>query len=227
MTRRWLERAAAPTWWPIERKAKKFITVPVGPHSAGIPLTVVVRDVLQLAATGREAAKAIKAGKILIDGRKMRDPGYGIGPMDILTIPELGKSWRLVPAAKLALVETAGADASLKLCRVNGKRIVKGGRLQIALHDGRTLLAAGPISTADSLLLKVPEQAVVGHIKLEPGALVLVTAGAAIGQLARLKSVERQLGRAWLTVGKRTFEVPLAAVFAIGSEKPAVKLVGE
>lgn len=224
MTRRWLERAAAPAWWPIERKAKKFVAAPRGPHSIAdsMSLTVVVRDVLKLADTATEARHVIKAGKVMVDGRRVRDPKFGVGPMDILAVPELGKAWRAVPGARLRLVPTDGEDAGLKLCRINGKTTVRGGKCQVNLHDGRNLLTDRKLNTRDTLVLRIPEQEIVEHVKLEPGALVLVTRGVSTGALARLERIEPR--RAWLNANNKVFEVPLAAVFAVGKERPVVKL---
>lgn len=225
MARRWLERLAAPAWWPIERKAKKFVTAPAGPHSkaVSIPLALVIRDVLGLAATAKEARHIIKKAKVLVDGRPQRDVKYGIGPMDIVEVSGVG-AWRIVPGRRLKFVTTAGPDSKLKLCRIIRKVNVRGGKLQFGLHDGRALLTTARWAVGDSLLLELPGQKVVGHLKFEPGVSVLVTKGGRAGAIAQLESVERQLGRVWLVADGKRFEAPIGAVFVIGKERPAVKL---
>lgn len=225
MTRRWLERLVSPAWWPIERKTKKFVTVPRGPHSqdASVPLAVVVRDVLKLAMTAKEARHIIKAGKVLIDGRMHRDPKHGIGPMDLVEIKDVG-SWRAVPGKQLTLITTSGADNKLKLCRITGKRNVRGRKLQFNLHDGRSLLADQKWSVGDSLMIETPTQKVIEHFKFEPGVTVLLTSGSRAGTTSRLVKKERDLGRVWLESDGKNFEAPISAAFVVGKEKPAVKL---
>jgi small subunit ribosomal protein S4e len=225
MTRRWLKRLASPAWWPIDRKAKKFVVIPRGPHAqdASLPLTVIIRNILELASTAKEARHIIKAAKISVDGRKRRDVKYGVGPMDIIGIDGVG-TWRAVPGRRLWLVKTTDADSKLKLCRVIGKRNVRGNKLQVSLHDGRNMLADVKCSVNDTLMLEVREQKVVEHFKFEPGAVVLVTKGNRAGSIARLEKIERRLNRVWFTMGDTKFEAPIDAAFVVGNEKPAVKL---
>lgn len=225
MTRRWLERLAAPAWWPVDRKAKKFVVVPRGPHNQtdSLPLTVVVRNILELAATAKEARHIIKAAKVSVDGRPRKDVKYGLGPMDLLEISGVG-SWRAVPGRRLWLVSTSGPDSRLKLCKITGKKNVRGGKLQVHLHDGRTMLTDQKWSVGDTLLLELPEQKVINHFKFEPGVVMLLTKGSRAGTIARLVRIERELGRVWLEAGKKEFEAPIDAAFVIGKEQIAVKL---
>ena len=71
----WLKRLAAPKIYPIERKVKKFIVSPRGPHPKeySIPLLVIVRDILKLADVAKEARHAIKHGDVMVDGRPVID----------------------------------------------------------------------------------------------------------------------------------------------------------
>ncbi|MEM3193440.1 MAG: S4 domain-containing protein, partial [Candidatus Bathyarchaeia archaeon] len=69
---RHLKREMTPTFWPIHRKKFVWALKPSpGPHPIErcIPLGVIVRDLLGLAETMREAKKIIAQGKILVDGR--------------------------------------------------------------------------------------------------------------------------------------------------------------
>ncbi|MEM2969939.1 MAG: S4 domain-containing protein, partial [Candidatus Bathyarchaeia archaeon] len=67
-----LKREAAPGFWPIHRKKYVWTIKPLpGPHPIHqcLPLTLVVREILGLAKTRREAKKIVSQGKILVDGR--------------------------------------------------------------------------------------------------------------------------------------------------------------
>jgi small subunit ribosomal protein S4e len=61
-----IKRIASPKWWPIERKTKKFVITSRGPYlrDLSLPLLVLIRDVLKLAETGKEASSVIKKGEI-------------------------------------------------------------------------------------------------------------------------------------------------------------------
>ena len=52
------KRLAAPKYWPIKRKAKKFTVASLpAPHPTkdSLPLLIIVRDILKLAETSKEA----------------------------------------------------------------------------------------------------------------------------------------------------------------------------
>jgi len=220
----WLKRLATPKWWPIERKVNKFVAVPRGPYAKSLPLLVIIRDVLKVAENAREASKVIKAGKILVDGKVVKDPRLGVGSMCLIEIPDLKKTWRLVPKKSYSFVETTGDDAKLKICKIIDKKILKGSKMQLNLDGGRNILTTESYNTGDSLVLKMPEQAVQSLIKLDKGSLALIIRGKNAGKVSEIDEIDKKYKRAWLKDGEKRFEVPLNAILAVGSDKPLVKL---
>ena len=143
--RRHLKRLAAPKFWPIPRKEFKWAVKPSpGPHPADncLPLLVIIRDILGLAETAREARMILGQRKILVDGRVRTDYKYPVGLMDVVAIPELKKAYRCVPklGGGLTLLEIPEEEACFKLCRIEDKTTVNGGHIQLNLHDGRNVL---------------------------------------------------------------------------------------
>ena len=68
----------------MAKKIRTWVVTPrPGPHPkySSIPLLIVVRDILKLVETGKEAKKIIKAGEILVDGRPRKDHKYPTGFM--------------------------------------------------------------------------------------------------------------------------------------------------
>ena len=68
---RHLKRKPSPRFWPIHRKEHVWVTRPKsGPHSLkrSLPLAMVLRDILNLAKTRKEAKIIISEGKVFIDG---------------------------------------------------------------------------------------------------------------------------------------------------------------
>lgn len=218
-----LKRLAAPRWWPIKRKVKKFVVSPRGSHprDSSLPLLVLIRDVLKLAETGNEAKKVIKAGEVLIDNRKMKDTKYGVGLLDTIEIPSMKKVWRAVPENGLSFIEIPPKEAKLKICKIVDKKTLRGNKNQLNLNDGRNIITDKKYSTYDSLLIELPEQKIVDHLKFEEGSLVLVTGGKNAGKLAKIKIIERN--RLWLE-NEKLFEIPKGMVIVVGKEKPIIKL---
>ncbi len=218
-----LKRLAAPKWWPIKRKVKKFVVSPRGSHpkESSLPLLVLIRDVLKLAETSREARRIIKSGEVLIDNRKMKDTKYGVGLLDVIEIPLMKKVWRAVPENGLNFIEIPAKEARLKICKIVGKKTLKGNKNQLNLNDGRNILTDKKYSTYDSLLIELPEQKIADHLKFEEGSLVLVTGGKNAGKLAKIKIIEKD--RIWLE-GEKLFEIPKGMVVVVGKDKPIIKL---
>ena len=189
-----MKRYCMPRSWRMERKTSTWVTVPRGAHpkETSMPLHLIVRDMLKLADTGKESTKIIKEGKVMVDKKVRKDPKFGVGIMDLVEIPETKKAFRmLIGKQGLGLSEVKPAQANLKLCRVEGKRTVKGGMTQLSLHDGRNVLLKGAktYKPNDSLVLSVPDQKVVKHFRLEKGAPALIIAGRNVGTEGKIKEI--------------------------------------
>jgi len=218
-----LKRLVAPRWWPIKRKVKKFVVSPRGSHSKdfSIPLLVLIRDILKLAETNKEAQKIIKAGEILIDNRNIKDPKFGVGLLDVIEIPSLKKVWRAIPENGLSFIEIPKNESKLKICKIVDKKTLKGNKNQLNLNDGRNILTEEKYSTYDSLLIELPEQKIIDHLKFEKGSLVLVTKGKNAGKLAKIKIIKTN--KIWLE-NEKLFEIPKEMVIVVGKDKPVIKL---
>lgn len=220
----WIKRITAPSWWPVKRKTHKFVTTVRGPHSEALPLQVLIRDVFGLAETGREAKHIITSGSVLVDGKVRKDVKFGVGPMDVVEITSLKKIWRAVPKDGLNFIEVSGNDSKLKLCKIKDKTIVKGGKTQLNLDDGKNILTSEKYSTRDSILIEIPSQKIVDTIKFEKGNLALVTKGKNRGVSAKIKDIDSKNDRVWLEHDKGVFEAPTNNIIMIGKDKPAVNI---
>jgi small subunit ribosomal protein S4e len=238
-----MKRLAAPRSLQIHRKEAKwtFRSSP-GPHPVdrSIPLSVLVRDYLHLTQTGREAKRVIGAGEIVVDGRVRKKPTHPVGLMDVVTVPKLKKSYRVMMdrRGRLVPMPIKAADATWKFCRVEGKTTVPGGKTQVNLHDGRNLLLAkDEYSTGDVLKLSLPDQKVTGAHKFAKGNVAFVTGGAHSGELAPIEDVEVKRGPFPTLVllkrsDKESFRTVKEYVFPVGEkaaevEVPEVKILDE
>ncbi len=220
----WLKRLNVPKWWPIEKKTHKFVVFPRGPHKKfeSLPLAIFIRDVLKMAKTGKEAKTIIKRGEVFVDGKKKRDPNFGIGLLDVIDIPKLKRAWRVVPyKVGLSLIEIPYEESKKKICKISDKKILKGKRIQLNFYDGKNIFSEEKFSTHDSLLLSLPDLKILKHFKFREGALALVVKGSHAGEIAKISKIERD--RIWLGEENK-FEVPKDIVFVIGDKDPAIKV---
>jgi len=228
-----LKRLTAPRFWKIPKKIAKWAVTPrPGPHKKleSIPLLVIVRDILKLVDVAKEAKKIIKAGEILVDGEPRKDHKFPVGLMDVIEIPKINKRYRVVPVKEgLQLIEISKKEASLKLCRINNKTTVKGGITQLNLHDGRNVLVKKDVyKTGDSLLIEVPSQKIVDHIKLEKGSLAVITGGQNRGRIVEVKEIvvtrSREPNKVMCVADGEEITAIKDYVFVVGKKKPLIKL---
>ena len=236
-----LKRNPAPSTWPIQKKAFVWTVKPKpGPHPIYrcIPLNLIVRDALGLAKTRNEAKIIISKGKILVDGKVRREPSFPVGLMDVVSVPDIKASYRLLPSAKgLTLHRIPSEEEDFKLCRIEGKSIQKGGQIQLSLHDGRNIILPeadqnkNSYASLDVLKLSLPDQGSFELVKVAEGAHALAVEGKNAGKQGRIVKVEERPGlkrrRSLLTLEDQNgnhFEEILDYVFVLGSDKPIISL---
>ena len=242
--RKHLKRKPAPKTWPIHRKEAVWTLKPKpGPHplSRCIPLTLIVRDVLQFAKTRKEAKAIISQEKIKINGKVQREERFPVGLMDVISIPDTKKVHRVLPSEKgLFLHPIASDEAEFKLCRIEDKTVVKGGHVQLNLHDGTSVLIRvndpkkpeeDVYQTLDTLKLSIPDREPLGHMKLTVGAPAIIIGGKNIGEYGKITSIEEkpsQKRRDLLVTiedknGNR-FQTILNFIFILGDTEPSISL---
>jgi small subunit ribosomal protein S4e len=239
-----LKRKPAPRFWPIHRKEFQWTVKPSpGPHSLEkcLPLSLVLRDILGVGETRKEAKKIISQGKVYVDGKVRRKDVFPVGLMDVISIPDLNSYYRIMPSHKgLFLNPISKEEASFKLFRIEGKTTAENGASQIALHDGSNMLTkvADPESpqeivyeTFDILKLSLPEKQVLDQLKTKKGNLAVITGGKNIGKQGRIVEIEKTEAKkrrnALVVVedekGNR-YQTILDFVFSIGGAKSLISL---
>ncbi|CAB49251.1 30S ribosomal protein S4e [Pyrococcus abyssi] len=236
--KRHLKRLAAPTSWYIERKAYKWAVRPrPGPHNmrTSIPLLYIVRDYLGYAKTAREARKILNEGKFLVDGRVRKDYKFPVGIMDVVSIPETGEHYRVLPnrIGKLILHPISEEEANIKPLRIRNKRMVKGAKIQLNFHDGTNHLI--PLSEKDNyftsytVLMKVPEREILEVLPFEKGAYVFVTQGKNVARKGRIVEIKK-FPMGWPDVVTiedeegELFDTLKEYAFVVGRDKPRISL---
>jgi len=226
----------------VPKKRRKWVVSPrPGPHKKfeSIPLLIIIRDVLKLTDIGKDAKKIIKAKEIFVDGKPRKDYKYPVGLFDVVEIPKVGKQYRIIPThVGLDVIEIPKNETKVKLCRINGKTIIKGKKIQLNLHDGRCLIVdekekakkteKDSYMTGDSLLIELPDQKIVEHVKMEKGVLGIITRGLNKGDIAHIKEAittrSREPNKVICTKDGKDFESIMDYVFVVGKEKPLIKI---
>lgn len=228
MVKNHLKRLAAPRSWPIKRKDSRFITRPKpGPHSLklGVSLGVLIRDILRYAKTTGEVKKILQNKDVLVDCARRKEHRFIIGLMDIIGIPEIKKYYRVIldKKGKIGLIEIEKNEASIKPCKIIGKNNVKG-KTQLNLFDGRNILVdKDDYKVNDTIIISLPNQEIKKHLKFDKNILVFLTGGKHIGEIGLVEDIISDKIRYKNKKGE-VFETLKKYAFAIGKEKPEIKL---
>jgi small subunit ribosomal protein S4e len=235
-----LKRLAAPPHLKISVKESVFAICPSpGPHSKYecIPLLLILRDYLRYAERAEEARKIIASGKIFVDGRPVKDYKFPVGLMDVVSIPETGENYRVLPVYRrgLDLVEIPKEESDFKLGKIVRKMHVPGGHLQITLHDGRNIRFKDvteeirQYSTKDTVKASVPSQVILGYLRLEEGKYGLLIRGPKRGLHGGIIEIRQDVtypAKPIVRLKSSIGEVSslLDYVMVVGEEEPWIKL---
>jgi len=236
-----LKRKPAPSFWPIHRKELPWVVKPSsGSHSLEncLTLTLVLRDILGVAQTRKEGQLILAQGKVLVNSKIRKKDDSPVGLMDVISMPEMDKYYRVLPSHKgLVLAPISKEESNTTLVRVEDKTPVHNG-VQIALHNGANMLikVADPknpqevtYETFDILKVTYPEKQVVQSLKTKEGNLAIITGGKNMGVQGKIVEIEKTEAKkrrqALVTIedskGVRCQTI-LDFIFSIGETEPLV-----
>ena len=219
----YLKRDVAPKSWDLFKKGGTAYVLchDPGAHSAnyGVPTGLVLKH-LGHAKTGREVKKILNTHNVIIDGRRIKNPKFLLGLMDVLSIPDTKELYRVLLDYKGRLVLAAAKheEAGLKPCRITNKTKVKAGKTQLNLFDARNILVdKDDYKVGDTVLLEVPSQKISKHLPLEKGARILLYAGKHAGVTGIVEDLKED--KVTFKHKDKVLQTHKKYAFVIGSEK--------
>lgn len=236
-----LKRLVAPGSWHIPKKVQKFVmkTAP-GPHNAGaLPVGVWLREHIGLAQNASEVKKILHQRDVIVNGRACRNPQMGLGVFDIVSIPRLGKHYRiqLDMRGNLVAIEIPAESAKTRLCKIRNKTTIRGGKVQLNLAYGANILADNTYRAKDSVVVILGTDGedrfrIVDHFPFAEGNVAMVVGGKHSGKIGRIveiiktaSSVPNRVILADDSAGER-FETIDEYIFMVGRSAIAPELEG-
>lgn len=197
-----MKRIAVPKAVPVhDKKAYTWImrTGP-GPHGKqhAISLSVLLRDILKVARTAKEAKQILSGRLVQVDGKVRTEEKFPVGLMDTVAFEKSGKSYRIVVDHKGRLfpMEIGKDESSLKLLKIIRKHTIRKGKVNVTFHDGKNLVADNHLKVGDTVSVSLPVAKIESHLKRDKGARCLVVEGKHVGTLVKLKEIiERKGGK--------------------------------
>lgn len=196
-----LKRQSMSKSWPVFRKGTKYIVRPRFDIKNGVPLLVVLRDMLKLAQNRKEVKRAIHKGNILLNKKPATDEKGSILLFDTISIVPMKKHYRLnLGKGKFILDEINEKEVGKKIVKIVDKKILKGKRIQLNFSDGRNLFSDVKCNTGDSALVNIMEKKIDKIIPMKEKTEVFVFSGKHAGKTGKIIGIEKE---------KKTAEVSL------------------
>ena len=224
-----LKRIASPRTWILDKKYSKYTVKPnPGAHAldSGLPLGVILRDILKIADSMTEVKKILNSKEVLVDGRRRKDHRFQVGLFDVLSIPDLKQNYRIVLDVKgrLSVLEIESKESSIKICKINGKTVLSKGKIQFNLSDGKNIISDMQAKLGDSLVVSLPEFKVKEVLPLKAGAVECIVKGKKSGRLGTIKELKKKE----VVFGSKNkaaeTETTKNCLFVLGFNEPKIKV---
>ena len=189
-----LKRHEVPKSWPVYRKGTKYVIRPKSDIESGIPLLVVLRDMLNVVQNRKEARRTIFLKQILVNNKIPKDEKKSLLLFDTMSLIPEKKNYRLdlSEKGKFELKEINENEINRKAVKVINKRMLRGKKVQLNLHDGRNILSDMKCEVNDSVLINFSEKKIEKCLPLKDGSEAVVFAGKHSGKRGNIKSLDRK-----------------------------------
>ena len=233
------KRLATSGFLQIKRKersaGKFFMKTRPGPHPKNfcLPLGHVLRDLLKITGNSKESKFVLNKLGVIVDGVPRKDLHFPIGLMDVIELPEINKSYRILASKKhgLMLSEITKEESKFKLCRINNITTVKGGIQQLNLHDGRNILvkeSKTKYKTRGTVKISIPNQEILDYYEFKENVQGMIYRGTHTGVSGIISELSKRFGvnasLAKITTSSGEINTSYDYVFIIGKNDPVIDL---
>ena len=210
-----LKRQKAPKNWPIPRKGTKFIVRPN--FGKGIPILILLRDMLKVAQNRKEVKKALHSKHILRNNKPAKDEKNSLSLFDTLSIVPAKKHYRLelTDNGKFKVTEIKESEANNKIAKVVNKKTLRGKKTQLNLSDGKNFLSTIKCNTGDSALVNFKDKKIEKCLPLKEKAKVVVFGGKHTGKQGQIRKLKLERKIASVVVNKENINVLIKQLMVV------------
>ncbi len=209
------KRNKAPKNWPIRRKGSKYVVNCNFNRRMGLPILIILRDLLKIVETKNEAKKVLLSGGILVNKKELKEERAPVSLFDILEIKNMKKSYGmfLSKSGKFELREVLGEKRNQKVSKILNKKILKGNKTQLNFLGGKNILSELKCETNDSALIDLEKNKIKKILPLKKGSEVLVLSGKKIGERGKIN--EKLEGFVKVQIEEREVKLPMKQIVVI------------
>ncbi len=213
----YLKRQMIPKNWPIKRKGSAYVVRPNFSINQGIPILIILRDILKVAQNRKEVKKAIHSKHILLNNKIVIDEKNSALLFDAITITPLKKYYRieLSEKGKIQIKEIKEDEAGKKIAKVVNKKILKGKKTQLNLSDGRNFISNLKCPINDSVLINLKKGEIEKCLPLKEKAKVIVFAGKHSGEKGIVSKIKPEGKAVEVNINEKKVNVLIKQVMAV------------
>ncbi len=204
----YVKRQTIAKTWPISRKGTKYVVRASHDKKNGIPLLIILRDMLKVTENRKEVKKVLREKKVEINEKIARKENLSVLPFDIIKIGEKRYELGFSDKGKFMVRETKRTERILK---VTGKKILRKGRTQLNLLYGKNLLTDKKVATGESIIIKGKNIEKV--LPVEKNREVVIFAGKYKGREGKIEKIEESI--ATISYKNEKINVPVENIMVI------------
>ena len=203
-----LKRQKVPKNWPIYRKGTKYVVRGNCSLEKGVPLLIILRDMLNIVQNRKEAKKAIHEKYILLNNKITKDEKNSALLFDTLTIIPSKKYYRIGFSnnGKFEVKEIKENETNYKIAKVVDKKILRGKKIQLNLSDGRNFLSDIKCKINDSVLINFKDKKIDKCLPFKEKAKVIIFSGKHSGKIGIINKIKTERKMAELSIKKDSKE---------------------
>lgn len=226
--KRHLKRLAAPASWSVKRRSTKFIARPF-PNGQKmelcIPLAVFMKELENIAKTTKEVKAILQKKNVLVNGRRKKHQRDAAGFLDVVVFEETNEMFRMIlnKNGQITAVKIPAAEAGIKICKIIGKTVLKGNKVQLNLNDGQNYIIdqKEKWNVGDSLVMDMKKRKMTEHLPFQKNMTALMTAGKQVGEIGKVAEIEKETIIVKLASGKE-YQTGKEYAFIVGKEHPVI-----
>lgn len=198
--------------WPIPRKGTKYVIAPSHNKKYGLPVLIILRDMMKIAKNRNETKKILGQGKVLVENKMIKKENFSVSPFDLIKIGDKEYELGFSDKGKFELKETGRKE---NISKIVGKKMLKNKRVQLNFLYGKNIILNEKTNAkiGDSVFVK--DKKIIKVLPLEEGREAVIFAGRSRGKEGKIKKIEK--GLASIICGKKEEEVnvPLKNILVV------------
>lgn len=186
-----LKRQSIPKSWPVHRKGSTFVVKPNSNVEKGIPMLVVLRDLMKIAQNRKEVKNALHNKNILLNGKFVKEDKNSAMLFDVISDVPAKKNYKITmnENGKFRAEEIKESEAGMKISKIINKKSLKNKKVQLNLYDGRNFVSDLKCNVGDSVVVNFKNKKAEKCLPLQEKASVIVFAGKHAGRTGEIEKI--------------------------------------